>query len=73
MKYIKYIFEGEVKCFYPQGVIFSVGGFQGVANYNECLENSDKTNMYPKHIIKGIITGYNEMDMWIKITDSKVL
>ncbi len=71
--FIGSLVEGFVSYFYPQGIIFYIGDIQGVANYEECQRNSLPKNMYPGHKITGIVSGYDDTNMWIIISDSKVL
>lgn len=59
--------EGTILYFYPQGIIFSIGKIQGIANYNEYSKKSNSFSLYPNHKITGVIVGYDEKNMWLVI------
>lgn len=65
--------EGTVLYFYPQGIIFSVGKIQGIADYDEYSKRSKFSNLYPNHKIIGEVIGYDEKNMWLVITGGCVI
>lgn len=67
------VVKGIIKYFYPQGVIFDIDNIQGCADYTSCKENSHSTSLYPNHLITGIVSGYDEVNKWILLSDCKAL
>lgn len=65
--------EGIVLYFYPQGIIFSIGKIQGIADYDEYSKRSSLSNLYPHHKITGKVVGYDEKNMWIVIKEGYVI
>jgi ribosomal protein S1 len=59
------IVEGEIKYFYPQGVIMQIGEAKGI--YVNKKENNANSG-YPLDTIKGIVKGYDDKNMWIIIS-----
>ena len=69
----KYIIGNNIKvkinCFYPQGIILDINEiFYGIANYQECKEKYGSGHLYPKHDMEMKIIGYDEKNMWIKLS-----
>lgn len=58
---------GKLLYFYPQGVIFSVGKIQGCANEESYFQTIESAHRYPGNSIHGIVSEYDEQNMWIKI------
>lgn len=66
--------EGIIEVFYPQGVIISINDkVLGIADYEECKDSTVPQNLYPKHKVEGIISGYDEENMWLILEKSHVL
>ncbi|KWX77763.1 hypothetical protein [Paenibacillus jilunlii] len=65
---------GYIEVFYPQGVIVSIpdNDALGVANYEECAENSQKRNMHKGLLVNAEIIGYDEINYWFILGDPKV-
>lgn len=61
------IVEGEIKYFYPQGIIMQIGETKGVYQARESKE-SDVYRKYPLDKIKGKVKGYDEKNMWLIIS-----
>ncbi len=59
------IVEGEIKYFYPQGIIMQIG--EGKGFYVDKKKNNAYSK-YPLDTIKGIVKGYDEKNMWIIIS-----
>jgi len=65
--------EGHIRRFYPQGVIVQLKSkFWGLANYDECLKSTIPENMYTKHKISAIVSGYDEENCWIVLDKPQV-
>lgn len=64
--------EGIVRYFYPQGTIFSIGEVQGVADYDECRANGRAADLAPGHGIAGVVAGYDETNMWLRLAEAVV-
>jgi hypothetical protein len=62
--------EGYIKYFYPQGIIIQLDKVQGITDYNVCRKNSSPENLYPGHKITGTVTGWDNKNMWIILSDS---
>ncbi len=59
------VLNGEVRAFYPQGVIISVGEkVSGIANYERCREIFGHTLM-PRMPVQVTVGGYNERMQWL--------
>ena len=65
--------KGFIKYFYPQGIIIEIDKIQGVSDYDACRKNSNPKNLYPRHKILGIVSGYDEKNMRLIISDSTAL
>jgi len=64
--------QGTIEVFYPQGIISCLdSGITIVADYDECRKNSDWQSLYPGHRIEGVVSGYDEENQWIIISNSK--
>lgn len=59
------IVEGKIKYFYPQGIIVQIDEVKGI--YIDKKENNEYSE-YPLDIIKGIVKGYDDKNMWIVIS-----
>ena len=64
--------EGIIKYFYPQGIIIQLTDTQGITDYEKCRENSISNNFYPNQKIIGTVTGYDETNMWIILSNSVI-
>ena len=62
--------KGVIKYFYPQGIITEIDKIQGVSAYDTCRKNSSPKNLYPGHKILGTVSGYDEKNMRLIISDS---
>jgi len=59
------VVRGEVRAFYPQGVIISLGeNVTGIANYERCREIFGHT-LIPQMPLQVTIGGYNERMQWL--------
>ena len=65
--------KGFIKYFYPQGIIIEIDKIQGVSDYDACRKNSNPKNLYPGHKILGTVSGYDEKNMRLIISDSTAL
>jgi hypothetical protein len=66
--------NGNIECFYPQGVIVSIDvNAVAIAGYNECKNSTTPEKLYPKHKIEAIVNGYDEENMWLILEKSKVV
>lgn len=63
--------EGIIKYFYPHGIIFDIGNLQGCADYRVTQNNSPADSLNINHIISGVVSGYDEDNMWLLIDESK--
>jgi len=65
---------GVIEVIYPQGIIFSFGdvGF-GIANYEECREKSGSEKIYTKNQIKGEVSGFDNVNLWVKVKNAEVI
>lgn len=52
--------ECKVKYSYPQGWILEIGQSLGICKSN--------LKLYPNELLKGIISGYDEVNMWVLIS-----
>ena len=59
--------RGRIKYFYPQGVILQIDKVQGICDYEELKIWNENTILQPGQIVKGIVSGYDETNMWIKV------
>ena len=60
--------EGMILVFFPQGVIVALGQHGlGVADYTDSKAVTKPEFMYPKHKITAIVSGYDEVNQWIKL------
>jgi hypothetical protein len=67
------VVEGLIKIFFPQGVIVQLqSNFWGIADYDACLESTSIENMQTKHRISGIVSGYDDENLWILLKDPQV-
>lgn len=61
------IVEGEIKYFYPQGIIIKIGEAMGIYRYRESNVIGECTK-YPLDMIKGRVEGYDEKNLWLVIS-----
>lgn len=61
------IVEGEIKYFYPQGIIMQIGETKGIYQDKESKESNEYIK-YPLNTIKGKVKGYDEKNMWLIIS-----
>lgn len=59
--------QGRIKYFYHQGVILQIDKVQGICDYEEAKRRNENTILQPGQIVKGIVSGYDETNMWIKV------
>lgn len=64
--------KGTVRYFYPYGIIFDIGNLQGCADYRVTQNNSTADALNINHIITGVVSGYDEDNMWLLIDESKM-
>lgn len=65
------VVKGEVRAFYPQGVIISLDdNVTGIANYDRCREMFGHT-LVPKMPIQVTVGGYNERMQWLIFIEPK--
>jgi hypothetical protein len=65
--------QGSLKLFFPQGVIVNLdGGVLGVADYQACRASTTWENMYPRHKITAVVSGYDEINQWIVLASAQV-
>jgi hypothetical protein len=65
--------SASLMCFYPQGVILHLGfGVLGIADYQECKNSTISENMYPNHKVTARVSGYDEQNQWIIVSEPKV-
>lgn len=55
--------SGLIKYFYPQGAIIGLNKILGCASIGKCQLET----LYPNDKISGVVTGYDEKNMWILI------
>ena len=61
--------SGIIKCFYPQGIIACSEDLVLCGDFETCQKNSDRSAMYPKHVLTGTVAGYDEDNRWILLCD----
>jgi hypothetical protein len=65
--------SGSIVCFYPQGVILHlVSSILGIANYQDCKNSTKPENLYPKHKVVAKVSGYDEQNQWIIVSEPRV-
>lgn len=64
--------KGTILRFYPQGIILDINGVIGCADYNKVKSNNEGGALYPGYSVAGIVSGFDEENMWI-IVDSVVI
>jgi len=62
------VIQGNVKYFYPQGVILQIDDSQAICDYNELKKVAGSNNLKVGQIVNGVVIGYDESNMWIKVT-----
>ncbi|AWB46545.1 hypothetical protein DCC85_21820 [Paenibacillus sp. CAA11] len=67
--------EGYIEVFYPQGIIVHILTHPavGVTDYAVCKEQTPPAWMYPRHKIKAMVRGYDEVNQWIVLEKASVL
>ncbi len=59
---------GIIKYFYPHGAILALDSMLGCADIDDC----NGKPLYPGYKISGIVSGFNEENMWILISDCEL-
>ena len=62
--------SGTIRYFYPHGVIVNLDDAQGCADCNATMSNSPQNAMYPGCRLSGVVSGYDDINFWVLITDS---
>jgi len=57
---------------YPQGIIISCIKEKviGIVDYDECKNSSYSENIYTGKELKGIVSGFDEINLWVTISSS---
>lgn len=63
--------SGTIRYFYPHGIIVKLDNAQGCADYDVTFSNSPKRAMYPGHRLSGVVSGYDNINYWILISESR--
>ncbi len=65
--------QGWIEIFFPQGVIVNLGdGSFGVADYAATRASARPEWMYPGHIVMATVSGYDEINLWLVLTQPQV-
>ncbi|WP_240416787.1 hypothetical protein [Paenibacillus periandrae] len=66
--------EGYLEIFYPQGLIINLFKHDaiGIVNYGVIENITPSQWLYPKHLIKGTVLGYDEINYWIELGNIEV-
>lgn len=65
--------RGHLLIFYPQGVIVDLeNDVLGLADYDACKAATTPENMYPRHIIMAVVSGYDEENQWVLLEAPEV-
>ncbi|EHO14616.1 hypothetical protein [Myroides odoratimimus] len=61
--------EGEIVCFYPQGVMVDIGSsFYGLADYHQCLSVLSREKMCPGTVAHFKVDGIEEENFLVHLT-----
>ena len=61
----------SLKYFYPQGMILGLDNAQGICR--KWSKSIPKTILYPNTSFQGIVSGYDEDNLWIEISDIRLV
>lgn len=68
------LIEGKIECIYPQGIIINVhDDIYGVAEYEQVCMKSGSSEIYPRNRVRGIISGFDEENLWLILSDVEVI
>lgn len=65
--YIGRYIQGKIKYFYPQGVVLQIENSQGICYYNKKNRGDNNIGGIGKDI-NGVVTGYDESNMWLIVS-----
>jgi hypothetical protein len=64
---------GHLLIFYPQGVIVDLeNDVLGLADYKACKASTTPENMYPRHIVTAVVSGYDDENQWVLLDAPQV-
>lgn len=65
--------SGEIAMFYPQGAIIRLSdNAYAVTDYNKLRERTPAQYLYPGYWIEGIVSQYDEINLWLVIENCKI-
>lgn len=64
--------SGSIQYFYPQGVIFLSETIYFCGEMTSCKRNAHPSALYPGHLVNGLVSGYDDENMWILINHCHV-
>ncbi|WP_411345621.1 hypothetical protein ACE3MZ_06355 [Paenibacillus sp. WLX1005] len=65
------VVSGIIEVFYPQGVILSLpNDAYGIIDDGECNAAVPPETRYPGYMVKAVVTGLDEVNMWLRLSCS---
>ncbi|TQR46243.1 hypothetical protein [Paenibacillus popilliae] len=65
--------SGGIAMFYPQGAIIRVSDdAYAVTDYNKLRERTPAQYLYPGYCIEGVVSHYDEINLWLVIESCKI-
>lgn len=66
--------KGIVEVIYPQGIILSLpNDALGIINIGDCLQGIPAESLYPGHVLKAVVAGFDQVNLWIKLEHGTVI
>lgn len=63
--------SGTIKYFYPHGIIVDLDDTQGCADYDVTKSNSPHYALFPRHRLSGVVSGYDDINFRVLISESR--
>lgn len=66
--------KGIVEVIYPQGIILSLpNDALGVINVGDCVKGIPAESLYPGHLLKAVVAGFDQVNLWIKLEQGTIV
>ncbi|THF76894.1 hypothetical protein [Cohnella fermenti] len=68
------LIEGEIECIFPHGIVINLNDdIYGVVDYKAVCKKSGSRRIYPRNKVRGTISGFDEENLWLIISDGEVI
>lgn len=65
---------GKIEVLYPYGIIINLNmNRYGITDYMECMKKSGSERIYPGNRIRGKVSGYDDINLWVFIEEPEVI